>query len=245
MMLKHLSIAVALCSVALCSGSATGLDRSPSEQAKQVAQAQPPAPSCGERLAESAKNPERLAALTGAVADMLDAHAQWVGTGTRDARTESDRLQALARAHRDLTARAERLAAQLRDARTLPEVEHNTRVVPAGLTRSMRRAADEARVLAQTLLQTAGEWDVRRAELEGLAPESGTGGAGTDAEPGPERDDERRLPDQLDPTLDDPGVNEPFTPDMTRPDPFDRDRGGELVRPENNPRAPPEPWHRP
>lgn len=135
---------------------------------------------CGQMLSENARYPEQLAAVVTSVADVLEAHAEWAGTGSKQAKTERDRVRKLAKQHRELAAEAQKLSAALRESRTLPEVQHDLKNVPPALTQALERNGRETRRFAQMLEEYAMQNEQRRQALMGgpAQPPQGTGGSG-------------------------------------------------------------------
>ncbi len=114
--------------------------------------------SCGQELARSAEVPERLARLFAHVAKNMDAHAEWVGTRSPEARREHDAMRATGAAYRKIADAANEAASFTRGQSHLPSAPHD----PANLDRAamvawMRTKIDLQRDFARLLLEHATE----------------------------------------------------------------------------------------
>jgi hypothetical protein len=109
---------------------------------------QPP-PTCGEGLAENAVLPARLAAVTSALADVLEAHVKTLDLDDEHARSEHDAYTKLVDEHRDAAARLRAVAERMAGYRDLPMGAHDV----AKSTGSEPRSAFEAFVAVKRELR--------------------------------------------------------------------------------------------
>jgi hypothetical protein len=116
-------------------------------------------PTCGQGIAEHAAIPERMAELTAAVADNLEAHMVALDPEDADARREHEVYRRLAAAHREVAARLRALGEDMAGSRDLPMGRHDL----AAMSTPAVAAAFERFVAAErdlgTLLQGRLEGD--------------------------------------------------------------------------------------
>lgn len=111
-----------------------------------------PETTCGAELAASAEVPEAWSRLMSHVALNLEAHADWVGAGTDDARREHAALRAVAAAYRDMAASATRAADMMRALRDLSPAPHEpSRFDRAAFAAWLRTKVGLQRTLARML----------------------------------------------------------------------------------------------
>jgi hypothetical protein len=84
---------------------------------------------CGEGLALNAVVPEKIAALLGAMAELLQNHTRSLDVGNADARREHDVYRHLVHDQRAITSSLSALAAAMRDCRDLPVAPHDESVL--------------------------------------------------------------------------------------------------------------------
>lgn len=161
--------------------------------ADQLPQAHPQGMTCGQSLARDARYPKQLTAVLAAVADTYDAHAKWVGTGSKEAKAEHDKLQQLAKEHRELARESLKISDMMRSAQNLKDVQHDPARAPVELKDALSRLAQETRTFSRMLDEASQQAAQGRDQL------MGTGGAGqvqppvpepgtpTDLEPEPQR----------------------------------------------------------
>jgi hypothetical protein len=111
---------------------------------------------CGEGLAENSLIPAKLADLTAAMADTLEAHLQALDIDDENARRERDVYVGLVREHRRVAALLQETSEEMEACRTLPMAPHDPEklVSPearAAFARFVRAEEDLAAVLEQTL----------------------------------------------------------------------------------------------
>ncbi len=114
--------------------------------------------SCGQELANGAEVPDQLARLFAHVAENMDMHAEWVGTGSPDALREHDAMRGAAGAYRKIATAASDAGSFMRGLSSLPAVPHD----PAGLDRQalaawMRTKIALQRDFARLLIEHAAE----------------------------------------------------------------------------------------
>lgn len=176
-------------SFALAQGTA-----SPTGAAQQQQQQKAEHKPCGQMIADNARYPEQLATVVTSVADMMEAHAKWAGTGSKQAKAEHDRIMKLTKMHRELASQAKQLSSAMRDSRDLQDAPHDMRAVPPALTQAMERFETESRRFAQMLNESADENARMRQGMMGGGMQRGTGGSGPQqmpsdpATPGDERE---------------------------------------------------------
>lgn len=88
-------------------------------------------PSCGEGLAAHSALPAKLADLTAAVADILDAHTAALDLDDENAKRELDAYLKLVAEQRRTAADLRSTAAQMSGYRDLPKGRHDPRVMSA------------------------------------------------------------------------------------------------------------------
>ena len=192
--MRTLAITVAVLgtatSFALAQGTASpaGAAQQPQQQ-QQQAEHKP----CGQMLSDNARYPDQLATVVTSVADMMDAHAKWAGTGSKEAKAEHDRILKLSKMHRELAAQAKKMSAAMRESRNLADFPHDMKAVPPALTQAMERYETEARRFAQMLNQGADENMKMRQAMMGGGMQRGTGGSG-DMPSDPAMPDDEREP---------------------------------------------------
>jgi hypothetical protein len=117
-------------------------------------------------MASSAEVPRLWQALVSHVADNMEWHAGWVGTGSVAARREHDGLLRVARAYRAMAEAAGRAAAAMTAMRDLAPAPHDgSRFDRAGQARWMRAKIEMQRDLAATLERHARDSDKALARL--------------------------------------------------------------------------------
>jgi hypothetical protein len=93
-------------------------------------------PTCGKGLAEHAPLPAKLAALSDAVAEVLEIHMRALDTGDEAARKELDAYSELARSHRGVAVDLASLAARMAAYRDLPMGRHDEQVMMSAEARN-------------------------------------------------------------------------------------------------------------
>ena len=107
-------------------------------------------------MAASAVVPEQLSALFLHVSQSLDAHADWVGTSSEEARLERATLLQLAADYRAIAEAARRAVSHMRDAAALAPAPHDpSRWDRATFVAWMQRKIVLQRALAELLLEHA------------------------------------------------------------------------------------------
>jgi hypothetical protein len=117
-------------------------------------------PTCGQGLAENAPLPAKLAELTAALAENLEAHLPTLELDDEHSRREHEVYQELARRHRDAAARLAAAAGQMAAQRDLPMGRHDLRAVSPEVAEAFQRFVDRKQELL-ALLQRQLEEDRR------------------------------------------------------------------------------------
>jgi hypothetical protein len=128
-------------------------------------------PTCGRGLAEHAALPAKLAELTAAVADNLEAHMGALDLDDQDAKREHDVYQRLAGAHRDAAVRLRATGEDMAGSRDLPMGRHDQAAM------SSARVVDAFERLVRTerelLSLLRGRLDQHEAMLAGIGRAAG------------------------------------------------------------------------
>jgi hypothetical protein len=117
-------------------------------------------PTCGQGLAENAPLPAKLAELTAALAENLEAHLPTLELDDEHSRREHEVYQELARRHRDAAAQLAAAAGQMAAQRDLPMGRHDLRAVSPEVAEAFQRFVDRKQELL-ALLQRQLEEDRR------------------------------------------------------------------------------------
>jgi hypothetical protein len=108
---------------------------------------------CGKGLAENAVLPARLAAVTDALADVLEAHVKALDVDDEHARLEQDAYTKLVDEHRDAAARLRAVAERMAGYRDLPMGVHDERAMtgpePGAAFEAFVAMKEELRALLQ------------------------------------------------------------------------------------------------
>ncbi len=130
--------------------------------------------SCGQEMAASADVPRKWGDLMTHVATNMEAHANWVGTGSKPAQKEHDALLRIAREYRAMAAAGARAATAMEAMKSLEPAPHDPRKMDrAAQARWMRAKIQMQRDFAALISRHADDSERALAFLErsvGAAP---------------------------------------------------------------------------
>jgi hypothetical protein len=132
--------------------------------------------SCGREMAASAEVPRKWGELMSHVASNMEAHATWVGTGSKPAQREHEALLRVAREYRAMAAASARAANAMEAMKSLEPAPHDPRQMDrAAQARWMRAKIQMQRDFAALLTRHADDSERALAFLERSigAPPSG------------------------------------------------------------------------
>ena len=115
-------------------------------------------PTCGQVLVEQSKYPKQLAETVTTVADMMDAHAKWIGAATPAAKAESAELTKLGKMHRELVALALKISAEMAAQANLANAAHDMKTGDKVMA-AMAKHSAAARAFGTMLIKGADEAD--------------------------------------------------------------------------------------
>lgn len=162
-------IAVAALSILAFGGATAYSAKSNMSTAKTKggATADPAEQTCGQEIAASAEVPQKWGELMAHVAGNMEWHADWVGTGSAEAKREHDALLRVATEYRAMAAAGGRGAAAMRAMKDVPPAPHDrAKMDRAAQARYMRAKIKMQREFAALLIRHAEESEQALAELE-------------------------------------------------------------------------------
>jgi len=122
---------------------------------------------CGAELAASSEVPDAIGALMRHVSSNLEAHADWVGTGTDAARREHDAMLVVANSYRAIADAADGAAAVMRSFRDLEPAPHDGASFDrTGFVSWMKTKIDLQKRLAAMLVEHAAASEKALANLD-------------------------------------------------------------------------------
>jgi protein subunit release factor A len=121
---------------------------------------------CGQMLEKTSALPAKMAEVMTAASNMFDAHAKWIGSKDKAAKTESETMEKLAKDHREMAERFQKMSAAMLKAKDMPMATHDMKSpMMAQVMESEEKLAKVEHEMAALMTQHANDADAHIAKM--------------------------------------------------------------------------------